>query len=592
MNSCERPEPEETWCRRYRPHLKSFIRNRESSSPLITVVVVTHQANALLQECLERLHRQSGLDRENFEIILVNNGRGEHLDARLAELVDLELHLHSNRGACSARNMGCAWATSPILNFVDDDALVFPDYLSQALRWFSDPEVVGLRGRIVAHKHPYFTSMAQHYDRGAEAIPDALLTEGNCFVRRQAFLTVGGFQEDLSPHEGLELSSRLYREYPQGKLMYVPELTVAHDYCDSWKKFFHKRLSYARNEQSHRSSNSDLHAYLEEYQSFVFPSPQRGRLERLARRALLFVSAMIGGLVRLKPRAASPYAHPGADPSFLILGAQKSGTTWLSTMLHQHPEVCMPDKKELHFFSKLSRFKRGLNWYRRQFQPTSQTRAIGEATPNYFWTVQDQDEQEVNGQNMDIPQLVKQSFPELKFVLLLRDPVERAISAYYHHIRAGRISPESRILDVADRFGILSMGFYDVHLTNWLGFFPKESFLILLYEEVFQEEERAATIRAVSSHLGIEPSFEAPLLNQRIHSRSGDFETRLGYHLKRWGLPDALGYGLLPLIPHSIRQLERWRISISEEERDTLRSLYRESVASLEALLERELPWP
>ena len=81
-------------------------------------------------------------------------------------------------------------------------------------------------------------------------------------------------------------------------------------------------------------------------------------------------------------------------PTFLVIGAQKCGTTWLAEMVSQHPEVAVGKVKELSFFNKIPNYRKGLKWYEDQFNVTGSTKAIGEFTPNYFWT--SNDEKEIN----------------------------------------------------------------------------------------------------------------------------------------------------------------------------------------------------
>jgi len=73
-------------------------------------------------------------------------------------------------------------------------------------------------------------------------------------------------------------------------------------------------------------------------------------------------------------------------PTFLCIGAQKCGTTWLARAVKQHPQVSPGKKKELHFFNHRDAYDRGLEWYEAQFRSRPQTRATGEFTPNYWWT--------------------------------------------------------------------------------------------------------------------------------------------------------------------------------------------------------------
>ncbi len=72
-------------------------------------------------------------------------------------------------------------------------------------------------------------------------------------------------------------------------------------------------------------------------------------------------------------------------PPSLEIGTQKSGTTWLSSMLAQHPEVFIPKQKELHFFNISYNYDKGIGWYRKQFSGYSGEKAVGECTPNYLW---------------------------------------------------------------------------------------------------------------------------------------------------------------------------------------------------------------
>jgi len=73
-------------------------------------------------------------------------------------------------------------------------------------------------------------------------------------------------------------------------------------------------------------------------------------------------------------------------PSFLCIGAQKAGTTWLHNMLRQHPELFLPETKELSFFDLKSNFEgRGTSWYRSNFAAADDNQLIGEVTPGYLW---------------------------------------------------------------------------------------------------------------------------------------------------------------------------------------------------------------
>src|SRR5262249_40448697 len=98
-------------------------------------------------------------------------------------------------------------------------------------------------------------------------------------------------------------------------------------------------------------------------------------------------SSTIGLRIRpsnLEPIRPAPKADSMASPNFIIIGAQKSGTTWLARHLRNHPEVFLV-RGEIHFFDKDFNFARGRDWYESQFAAATTHRAIGEKTPEYLW---------------------------------------------------------------------------------------------------------------------------------------------------------------------------------------------------------------
>src|SRR5438067_13911883 len=83
------------------------------------------------------------------------------------------------------------------------------------------------------------------------------------------------------------------------------------------------------------------------------------------------------------PRAAARNGSANGLPTFLIIGAQKCGTTSLHRYLSAHPQVFMSKTKELDFFVEEKMLGRGLDWYRSHFAGADDTVAIGEASPSY-----------------------------------------------------------------------------------------------------------------------------------------------------------------------------------------------------------------
>ncbi|HKL88221.1 MAG TPA: sulfotransferase domain-containing protein [Salinibacter sp.] len=173
-------------------------------------------------------------------------------------------------------------------------------------------------------------------------------------------------------------------------------------------------------------------------------------------------------------------------PDFLIIGAQKAGTTWLRAMLRRHPDVYMPDR-ELHFFNKDRTYQRGLDWYSRQFRGAKNGHLIGEKTPNYLWTNVPASGSDAS----DTHRRIAESLPDVKLLAILRNPVDRAVSAYNHHLCRGRFPPHVPMNQVlfgeyqhlCRRHGVLSMGAYAEPLHDYLELFRRDQLKILIFEE-------------------------------------------------------------------------------------------------------------
>jgi hypothetical protein len=212
-------------------------------------------------------------------------------------------------------------------------------------------------------------------------------------------------------------------------------------------------------------------------------------------------------------------------PSFLIIGAQRGGTTSLFDALRRHPDVTGPTagedfvrlRKEVHFFDK--RFEYGIDWYRSFFPLEARRRlarrrgadlVAGESTPYYLF-------------HPEVPARVAASLPDVKLVALLRNPVERAYSHYQHRKRAGReklsfeeaLAAEERRLAGGDDLILVNQryrrhhfhrayfrrGLYAEQLERWLAYFPSDRLLVLRSEDFF--ERPAETYTEVLEFLGV-----------------------------------------------------------------------------------------
>ncbi len=168
-------------------------------------------------------------------------------------------------------------------------------------------------------------------------------------------------------------------------------------------------------------------------------------------------------------------------PNFLIIGAQRSATTFVHKCLEDHPNIFMPPKEKA-FFENPYYFQKDFNEFEKLFENLSQ-KAIGIKRPNYLGKI-------------ECPERIYQYIPNAKLIVILRNPVERAISAYFHQMKSGfiPIKPvEKGLLDVINRKydklyprskEIIEFGFYHKHLMRYLHYFKKDQLLAILYSDL------------------------------------------------------------------------------------------------------------
>lgn len=194
-------------------------------------------------------------------------------------------------------------------------------------------------------------------------------------------------------------------------------------------------------------------------------------------------------------------------PDYLIIGFAKCGTTSLHEYLIQHPSIFPPLGKEIDYFDRL--YTRGLNWYKAKFPLKTKKFFVknvmkkdfitGEATPRYM-------------EHPHALMRIKNTIPNSKFIILVRNPIERAFSHYNMNLRNGYEyrsfedaikHEEKRIQGRYDKmeknenfyswdydlFAYLQHGIYIKRLKKWLEIFPKKQFLILQSEEFLEHPD-------------------------------------------------------------------------------------------------------
>lgn len=176
---------------------------------------------------------------------------------------------------------------------------------------------------------------------------------------------------------------------------------------------------------------------------------------------------------------------------FLIIGAQKAGTTSLRAFLESMPDHVLILKTEQHFWNREGHYNDGfgISGYMEKFNQASGKQLVGEKSPSYLGSY-------------EAPARIHKHFPDVKLIAVLRNPAERAYSAYWHGRRMGAIDPKvpfsHSIRDHRKNHGkpygdLVTPGFYSQHLTRYHEFFPKDQILVLDFDQLLYEPTRELT---------------------------------------------------------------------------------------------------
>ncbi|HEV2773125.1 MAG TPA: methyltransferase domain-containing protein [Thermoleophilaceae bacterium] len=222
--------------------------------------------------------------------------------------------------------------------------------------------------------------------------------------------------------------------------------------------------------------------------------------------------AMLNSLLRRTPRGLPP------PPRFLIIGAQKAGTRWLRLNLGEHPDVFAPNFEPNHF-NPGKPVDESLDSYRARFEGWNGEPIVGEASPHYMvWGRQyrhfEGPDVPRGGRPALVASMIEEQLPDVKLFAVLRDPCERAYSAFLHHIRQGRVDPNADLLEYLhshppgkDPLGLVSVGWYAASLAPYFERFG-DRLSVFLNEDI--SAQPATVYQQALDHIGADRSFTPP----------------------------------------------------------------------------------
>lgn len=187
---------------------------------------------------------------------------------------------------------------------------------------------------------------------------------------------------------------------------------------------------------------------------------------------------------------------------FAVIGGQKSGSTYVQSVLAAHPQIYMPED-EVPYFEDPDFQEGGMQKLDALFENVNNELVCGIKRPNLL------------GSSQYAPRL-KATLGQIKLIVMLRDPVVRAVSAYYHYMKDGFLPPLSlsegmnKILEgdmkaYGRHSEIVEFGLYSKHLKNYLKYFNQDQVLILLYDEL--KKNKKEVIKKLYRFVGVDESY-------------------------------------------------------------------------------------
>ena len=219
---------------------------------------------------------------------------------------------------------------------------------------------------------------------------------------------------------------------------------------------------------------------------------------------------------------------------FILAGAQKSGTTALHYFLSRHPDICMGDKQEIHFFDNDALFVSEPDYEQlhKHYRPLTQSMIAGDCTPSYLY-------------HEPAAERIWNYNPKIKLLIILRNPIERAFAHWNMQRFKGREpldffdavrEEQTRISGAppvdARRFAYIDRGFYGRQLERLFKFFPREHVKTVKFENF--KAKRRETLTSILSFLGCKPLRSVRNKDRNIvpYKRAMNWEERVFlYHL-------------------------------------------------------------
>jgi len=279
---------------------------------------------------------------------------------------------------------------------------------------------------------------------------------------------------------------------------------------------------------------------------------------------------------------------------FIGIGTAKSASSTISKWLTEHPEVCLSEPRKTLYFNTYHAFWRKnrenwrihkpLSWYKNHFNHCKNSQIKGEFAAIYF-------------SDPDAPRRIFDHFPQVKLILCLRNPVDRAYS--YYQMTKNYHKAEHRPFKQAieEEREYIERGLYHKYLQRYLQYFDIKQIHILFFEDIKKDAQQE--VEKLYRFLGVDSSYHPPSLRQKTNSAKrtkAKWLNRIEFKLVRF--IGAMGGG------HLIRWLKKKKVdfwvhslyikpytydALTSEDRIWLKAFFQEDIRALEELLDKDL---
>lgn len=186
-------------------------------------------------------------------------------------------------------------------------------------------------------------------------------------------------------------------------------------------------------------------------------------------------------------------------PNFLYIGPDKAGSSWLHEVLITHPQIFMPEAKDVYFFDRY--YDKGMDWYLRHFEDAKpQHKIVGEVTQDYL-------------ADPRCPARIHAELGQVRTMVTLRDPADRAFSSYLYMLKHGE-NPGTFLQALDRRPELIEHGRYGAALQRYADLFGAESIFIADFEDLGADPQ--AFIDRLLAWLDVEPMVLGELSGVRL----------------------------------------------------------------------------